>query len=61
MMTRTRLKLACAGFIVCVILAVLKNWLKGIDLGFVGLAVLNIGGYVWGETKRPSNGNGGQK
>lgn len=53
-MSRSRLRLAIVGFLICLVSAWAKNWFPGIDGVLIMGAVVNIGVYIWGETSRPS-------
>lgn len=53
---RTRLKVCMIAFFVVVVTAWAKNWFPGISLELMGMAVTTVLGYLFVETKRPSNG-----
>jgi tetrahydromethanopterin S-methyltransferase subunit C len=54
-MTKTRMKIGCVAFVLILGTAILKNWLPGIDTAIIGLAVLNVLGYILGDTIRKSD------
>ena len=51
---RTRLKLGCIAFVLVLGTAWAKNWFPNISIEIVGLAVINILGYIFADTIRPS-------
>jgi len=54
MTKRTRLKVGVGAFILILGTAWAKNWFPGIDVTIVSLAVVNVLGYIFGETFRKS-------
>lgn len=54
-MVKTRMKIGCIAFILILATAIAKNWLPGIDTAIIGLAVINVLGYIFGETMRKSD------
>lgn len=54
MTKRTRLKLTWAAFFALLGMAVLKHFLPGMSLEIIGIATTTVLGYLWVETKRPS-------
>lgn len=48
-------------FFTVVITAWAKNWFHSIDTGLMIVAATTVLGYMFVETKRPSNGNGNGK
>lgn len=61
MNTQTRLKFGMVAFFTVVITAWAKNWFHSIDTGLMIVAATTVLGYMFVETKRPSNGNGNGK
>jgi hypothetical protein len=53
MYKRTRFKLAVISLGLTFALALAKNWCPGISVELVIAGLVNIGVYIWGETKRP--------
>ena len=54
-MVKTRMKIGCVAFVLVLGVAVAKHWLPGIDTAIIGLAVINVLGYIFGETLRKSD------
>jgi len=52
---RTRLKICIIAFFAVIIVAILKHWLTGISETMVGLAVVTVLGYIFGDTIRKSD------